>query len=85
MQYKFLVQPTFSGNIFAQYWQNISIKKAKEAAGPQSLFHLPISSIAYQQLLELTHSLNSLPETAETGSRSVLYLVVSSLLRCQST
>ena len=44
---------------------NISVQKAREVAGPHELLQLPISNIAYHQLLELVQSLDSLPHTQE--------------------
>ena len=39
---------------------SISVKAAIEASGPDALFHLPLSQIAFQQLEALAHSLNNL-------------------------
>jgi hypothetical protein len=47
--------------------------KAKEAAGPHDLFHLPISLVAYQQLLQLVHSLDSIPESQELDFWSYIW------------
>ena len=45
--------------------RNISIRTAKGANGPGSLFHLPISNVALQQLLILANDLNNLQKTEE--------------------
>jgi hypothetical protein len=44
---------------------DISIKDALAAEGPADLLHLPISSIALHQLLELASDLDSLPSSHE--------------------
>lgn len=56
-----------------QEFTTFQILKAKEAAGPHDLFHLPISLVAYQQLLQLVHSLDSIPESQELDFWSYIW------------
>jgi hypothetical protein len=43
----------------------ISLKTAIDAQGPESLLHLPLSNIAYQQLLVVANCLSGLPVSTE--------------------
>jgi len=61
---KIVPEQQFPGLFSFAKKKGISIRTARDANGPEALFHLPISDVALQQLLILAEDLNNIQKTS---------------------